>query len=250
MFTLKGVDFMFRNDHDTYDRYSSYDSYGQEARIAGKQRYFAQTYGLMAGALAVTFLVALATARSFPQVAASSGIVIFLCIAQLVLVFSLSRSLTRGNTTSTLVKFLLYAAFTGVSFSSIFLYFRAETLVLCFLATAASFGGMALYGLYSKRDILSWGGTLFGGLIGLLVLMLLGFFLSVPTFHLFISVLGVLVFMGMTAYDTRKLSLMYDHAAGTRVAQAYSIYGAFQLYLDFINLFLYLVRLIGLTDRD
>ena len=159
MFTLKGVDFMFRNDHDTYDRYSSYDSYGQEARIAGKQRYFAQTYGLMAGALAVTFLVALATARFFPQVAASSGIVIFLCIAQLVLVFSLSRSLTRGNTTSTLVKFLLYAAFTGVSFSSIFLYFRAETLVLCFLATAASFGGMALYGLYSKRDILSWGGT-------------------------------------------------------------------------------------------
>ena len=148
---------MFRNDHDTYDRYSSYDSYGQEARIAGKQRYFAQTYGLMAGALAVTFLVALATARFFPQVAASSGIVIFLCIAQLVLVFSLSRSLTRGNTTSTLVKFLLYAAFTGVSFSSIFLYFRAETLVLCFLATAASFGGMALYGLYSKRDILSWG---------------------------------------------------------------------------------------------
>jgi len=109
---------------------------------------------------------------------------------------------------------------------------------------------MALYGLYSKRDILSWGGTLFGGLIGLLVLMLLGFFLSVPTFHLFISVLGVLVFMGMTAYDTRKLSLMYDHAAGTRAAQAYSIYGAFQLYLDFINLFLYLVRLIGLTDRD
>ena len=80
--------------------------------------------------------------------------------------------------------------------------------------------------------------------------MLLGFFLSVPTFHLFISVLGVLVFMGMTAYDTRKLSLMYDHAAGTRVAQAYSIYGAFQLYLDFINLFLYLVRLISLTDRD
>ena len=116
---------MFRNDHDTYDRYSSYDSYGQEARIAGKQRYFAQTYGLMAGALAVTFLLALATARFFPQVAASSGIVIFLCIAQLVLVFSLSRSLTRGNTTSTLVKFLLYAAFTGVSFSSIFLYFRA-----------------------------------------------------------------------------------------------------------------------------
>ena len=182
--------------------------------------------------------------------ASSSSIVIFLCIAQLVLVFSLSRSLTRGNTTGTLVKFLLYAAFTGVSFSSIFLYFRAETLVLCFLATAAAFGGMALYGLYSKRDVLSWGSTLFGGLIGLLVLMLLGFFLSVPTFHLFISVLGVLIFMGMTAYDTRKLSLMYDQAAGTRVAQAYSIYGAFQLYLDFINLFLYLVRLIGLTDRD
>ena len=145
---------MFRNDYDSYDRYNAYDSYGQEARIAGKQRYFAQTYGLMAGALAVTFLVALATARFFPQVAVSSSIVLILCIAQLVLVFSLSRSLTRGNTTSTLVKFLLYAAFTAVSFSSIFLYFRAETLVLCFLATAAAFGGMALYGLYSKRDVL------------------------------------------------------------------------------------------------
>lgn len=240
---------MYRNDYDPYHRYDQFDSYGQEARIAGKQRFFAQTYGLMAGGLAVTFLVALAVAYFFPQVAVSSSLVLILCILQLVLAFSLGRSLTRGNLSGTLAKFFLYSAFTGVSFSSLFLYFRAETLTLCFLATAAAFGGMALYGLRSKRDILSWGGTLFGGLIGLLVLMVLGMFLSVPTFHLFISVLGVLVFLGMTAYDTRKLSLMYDQAAGTQMAQAYAIYGAFQLYLDFINLFLYLIRLIGLS-RD
>lgn len=106
-----------------------------------------------------------------------------------------------GTAGQPLVKFLLYAAFTGVSFSSIFLYFPSRDSGALLPGLPPSFGGMALYGLYSKRDILSWGGTLFGGLIGLLVLMLLGFFLSVPTFHLFISVLGVLVFMGMTAYD-------------------------------------------------
>ena len=240
---------MYRNNYDPHHRYDPFDSYGQEARIAGKQRYFAQTYGLMAAGLAVTFLVAFAVACFFPQVALSSGTVLILCVLQLVLAFSLGRSLTRGNVSGTLAKFLLYSAFTGVSFSSVFLFFQAETLTLCFLATAAAFGGMALYGLYGKRDILSWGGTLVGGLIGLLVLMVLGLFLSVPMLHLFISVLGILVFMGMTAYDTRKLSLMYDQAAGTQMAQVYAVYGAFQLYLDFINLFLYLIRLLSL-NRD
>ena len=139
---------------------------------------------------------------------------------------------------------------TGVSLSSVFLLFDVSGIFLCFLATAASFGAMALYGMRSRKNLAAWGGTLFGALIGLLVLMVASFFLRFPMLDLFICVLGLLVFLGLTAYDTRKLSMMYDQAAGTELADRYSIYAALQLYLDFINIFLYLIRLLGYANRD
>lgn len=130
--------------------------------------------------------------------------VIGLCVAELVVVIAFSRSLTRVSSGTALGMFLLYACLTGVSLSSVFLLFDVSGIFLCFLATAASFGAMALYGMRSRKNLAAWGGTLFGALIGLLVLMVASFFLRFPMLDLFICVLGLLVFLGLTAYDTRK----------------------------------------------
>ena len=220
------------NDSHFYD---SFDAQQTDTRMAARRAYFTQTYGLMAAALAVTFAAALIVARFFPQIAFSTPVVIGLCVAELVVVIAFSRSLTRVSSGTAPGMFLLYDV------SGIF---------LCFLATAASFGAMALYGMRSRKNLAAWGGTLFGALIGLLVLMVASFFLRFPMLDLFICVLGLLVFLGLTAYDTRKLSMMYDQAAGTELADRYSIYAALQLYLDFINIFLYLIRLLGYANRD
>lgn len=238
------------NDYNDYNEYNSFHSAQSDTRLAEKRAYFTQTYGLMAAALTITFAAAFITARFFPQVAYNTPLVIGLCVAELILVISLSRSLSRTSSGNALGMFLLYSCLTGVSLSSIFLVFDISSIFLCFLATAVSFGAMALYGLRSKKSLASWGGTLFGGLIGLLVLTVVSFFLHFAMLDLFICVLGLLIFLGMTAYDTRKLSMMYDQAAGTELADRYSIIAALQLYLDFINIFLYLIRLLGLANRD
>ncbi len=235
------------NDYHSFD---SFDSYNSDTRLAEKRAYFAQTYGLMAAALALTFAAAWVTARFFPQIVYYTPVIIGLCVAELILVISFSRVLNRVSTSSALGMFLLYSGLTGVSLSSVFLCFDISSIFLCFLATAVSFGAMALYGMRSKKNISTWGGTLFGGLIGLLVLTVVSFFFRFPMLDLFICVLGLLVFLGMAAYDTRKLSMMYDQAAGTELAERYSIFAALQLYLDFINVFLYLIRLLGYSSRD
>ena len=235
-------------DENPYSPYNSYQT--TEDWLAAKQAYFAQTYGLMAAALLLTFAAALVTARFFPWVAASTGIVMFLCIAELVVVFAFSRSIRKVSSSTALGMFLLYALLTGVSLCSIFLVFDLGSIVMCFLGTAASFGAMALYGMRSKKNLSAWGGTLFGALIGLLVLTVVSLFLHFTMLDLFICVFGLLIFLGFTAYDTRKLSVMYEQAAGTEMAERYSIYAALQLYLDFINIFLYLIRILGLTRRN
>lgn len=230
--------------------YDAFDSYNADTRLAEKRAYFTQTYGLMAAALALTFVAAWVTARFFPQIVYYTPVVILLCVAELILVFSFSRAINRVSSGRALGMFLLYAVLTGVSLGSVFLCFDISSIFLCFLGTAVSFGGMALFGMRSKANVGSWGSTLFGALIGLLVLTVVSFFLRFPMMDLFICVLGLLIFLGMTAYDTRKLSMMFDQAAGTQMADRYAIYAALQLYLDFINIFLYLLRLLNFTNRD
>ena len=236
--------------NQNYNQYSPYQTWQTEEWMAAKQAYFTQTYGLMTVALLITFAASLATARFFPWVAASSGIVMLLCIAELAVVFIFSRSINKVSTSAAMGMFLLYALLTGISLSTIFLVFDISSIFLCFLGTAVSFGAMALYGMRSKKNLSAWGGTLFGALIGLLVLTVVSFFLHFAMLDLFICVFGLLLFLGFTAYDTRKLSVMFEQAAGTELAERYSIYAALQLYLDFINIFLYLVRLLGLTRRN
>lgn len=140
--------------------------------------------------------------------------------------------------------FYIYSALMGVSLSTIFMLYQAGSIFQVFLITAAMFLCMSLYGYTTKRDLTSIGGFLMMGLIGLIVAGLANLFFQNSTFDLVISAIGVLVFVGLTAYDTQKIKEMYDAVDGEDRAKA-GIYGALSLYLDFVNLMLNLLRLMG-----
>lgn len=226
-------------EHDFY-----MDSYAQ-----AKRGYFARTYRMMALGLAVTFLTAMGTALFLPWVAYNGLLVILLCAAELFLVVAFSRRIMTASYGQVMGMFFAYACLSGVTLSSVFLVFDVSTIFLCFLSTAVAFGAMALFGHRTTRDLSPWRSTLFGGLIGILVMSLIGLFLRIPAFDLFISVFGVLLFMGITAYDSQKLSVMFDQAGGTEIAERYAVYAALQLYLDFINLFVQLLNILAISNR-
>lgn len=231
--------------------YSDYhDSFYLDDYARAKQAYFSRTYGTMAVGLLVTFLTALATAILAPWMAYSFTLTIFLCVAELILVVAFSRAIMTASYGAVMAMFMGYSCLNGVTLSSIFMMFDVTSIFMCFLATAVAFGSMALFGLRTSRSLSSWRSTLLGGLIGILVLSVVGLFLSLPALDLFISVLGVLVFMGLTAYDNQKLSVMFDQAGGTELADRYAVYAALQLYLDFINLFIHLLSIMARSRRN
>jgi FtsH-binding integral membrane protein len=133
----------------------------------------------------------------------------------------------------------------GLSLSSIFLVYTAQSITQTFFITAASFGALSLFGYTTKRDMTGMGTFLFMGLIGLVIAMVVNIFLASPALQFAISAIGVLVFAGLTAYDTQKIKEMYWEGDDTLVAGRKAIMGALTLYLDFINLFTFLLSLLG-----
>ncbi|MCI4187366.1 Bax inhibitor-1/YccA family protein [Dickeya dianthicola] len=216
----------------------------------GLQTYMAQVYGWMTCGLLLTAFVAwyAANTPAVLQVVFSSKITFYgLVIAQLGLVFVLSGMVHRlsGGVATTL--FMLYSALTGLTLSSIFIVYSGESIASTFVITGGMFGAMSLYGYVTKRDLTGMGSMLFMALIGILLATLVNFWLKSEGLQLAITYIGVLVFVGLTAYDTQKLKnigeeLSVDDRDSFR---KYSIMGALTLYLDFINLFLMLLRLFG-----
>jgi hypothetical protein len=143
------------------------------------------------------------------------------------------------------VAFWVYAALMGMSLSSLGLMYTGQSLARTFLICSAVFGSMSLYGYATKRDLTSMGSFMVMGLIGLIVVSLINLWLQSPAIHFTTSFIGVAVFMGLTAWDTQKLKNMYYTSGGGEMGQKMSIIGSFTLYLDFINLFLYLLRFFG-----
>ncbi|MCO7262874.1 Bax inhibitor-1/YccA family protein [Dickeya zeae] len=216
----------------------------------GLQAYMAQVYGWMTCGLLLTAFVSwyAANTPAVLQLVFSSKITFYgLVIAQLGLVFVLSGMVHRlsGGVATTL--FMLYSALTGLTLSSIFIVYSGESIASTFVITAGMFGAMSLYGYVTKRDLTGLGSMLFMALIGILLATLVNFWLKSEGLQLAITYIGVLVFVGLTAYDTQKLKnigeeLSVDDKDNFR---KYSIMGALTLYLDFINLFLMLLRLFG-----
>lgn len=170
-----------------------------------------------------------------------------LIIAELAIVTAISAAINRLSLTTATLLFVLYSVLNGATFSLIFAVYTMSSIANVFFITAGTFGVMAAYGYFTKRDLSSWGKLLLMALIGLIIATLVNVFLVKSSgFDLILSYAGVLIFVGLTAYDTQKikqmLAMQTDMGEG---AQKVALLGALSLYLDFINLFLYLLRIFG-----
>jgi FtsH-binding integral membrane protein len=208
-------------------------------------------YGWMAGGLAITALTASFIAASPAVVAAvATNRVLFwgLMIAQLGIVFVLSARVQRLAASTASLLFVAYSALTGVTISFVLLAYTGESVATTFFITAGMFGGMAAYGTTTRRSLAGFGQFLFMGLIGVVLASVIGLFWQNGTLQFVISVVGVIVFTGLAAYDAQRLRSM-ALALPTGQTGSYAIVGALALYLDFINLFLFLLRFTG-SRRD
>jgi len=201
--------------------------------------------------LALTGVIALGVANNPPLLQAiftNTGLFFGIIIAQLAMVWILSASIMKLNTTVATLMFAGYAALNGLSLSIIFLAYTGASIASVFFITAGTFGAMSLYAITTKRDLSGWGNYLFMALIGLVVASLVNVFLRSDGMSFIISIVGVLLFTALTAYDTqaiKKMSDYYGDGVGEENYVRLSILGALKLYLDFINLFLYLLRILG-----
>ncbi|MGC6534405.1 MAG: Bax inhibitor-1/YccA family protein [Parvibaculales bacterium] len=215
----------------------------------GLRIYMSKVYSYMAMGLLGTALAAYFGAESGIYVAlAQTPFIWLLVLAPLGMVLFLSVRLHKLSASTAKNMFWLYAGLTGLSLSYVLLAFTGVSVVRTFLITAASFGALSLYGYTTKRDLSGLGSFLFMGLIGIILASIVNFFLQSSALHFAVSVIGVLVFAGLTAYDTQDIKRIY-YASDTReVAEKKAIMGALRLYLDFINMFLLLLQFMG--DRD
>jgi FtsH-binding integral membrane protein len=207
-------------------------------------------YNYMASGLALTGIVAYFFAQSGLYIAiARTPLIWLVMLAPLGLVMWLSYGINRMQASTAQALFWLYAALMGVSLASVFLVFTGESVARVFFITAGTFGAMSLYGYTTQRDLTQWGSFLFMGLIGIIIAMVVNIFLASSALQFAISVIGVLVFVGLTAYDTQQIKEMYLENDDAQTAGKKAIMGALRLYLDFINLFMMLLQLFG-ARRD
>jgi len=206
-------------------------------------------YGWMSAGLALTAVVAVSVASSpaMLKLVFNPMALIVLVLAELGLVLMLSARINRMSPGAATGMFLGYSALNGLTLSGIFITYTATSIASAFAVSAGMFMAMSLYGLVTKRDLTGLGSFLFMGLIGIFIAMLVNIFLHSSMMAFIIDCIGVLIFTGLTAYDTQRLKDMGDHApmGDSAALRRGSIMGALVLYLDFINLFLFLLRIFG-----
>ena len=225
---------------------------------AGLRTYMLRVYNYMASAVALTGVVAWATFNaavitdttgkitgltSFGQTIFSGPLTIVLLLGTLGLVFFISFRINRLQYTTALTLFMAYAALLGVTLSSIFLAYTGASITRVFFISAASFGALSLYGYSTQRDLSAMGSFMIMGLFGIIIASLVNIFLKSSGLDWAISVLGVGIFAGLTAYDTQRIKEMYDSMDDDGTIGRKAVMGALSLYLDFINMFMMLLRL-------
>lgn len=221
---------------------------------AGLREYMQKVYNFMAGGLCVTALAAWLVANTSlisvffnisPQGISLSGFGWLAFIAPLIMVFAFNWVVVSGSAKQVHLLFWGYAALMGISLTPIFLLYTQTSLVRVFLITAGAFGGLSLYGYTTKRDLTGFGSFLYMGLIGLIIALIVNLFLKSSGFDWALSIIGVGIFSGLTAYDSQKIRQIYSSADDSDTSVKKALSGALSLYLDFINLFLYLLRFLG-----
>jgi FtsH-binding integral membrane protein len=227
----------------------------------GLRAYMLRVYNYMAGGIALTGLIAYLTFTAavveragpgrrglteFGQVLYNSPLKWVVMLAPLAFVFLLSWRITKVSVGTAQLMFWLFAGVMGVSLSTIFLVFTGQSITQVFFVTAAAFGGLSLYGYTTKKDLSGWGSFLIMGVIGIVIAALVNLFLQSSALQFAISVIGVLVFAGLTAYDTQQIKDNYYQVMGDMTATSKAaIMGALNLYHDFINMFVSMLQLFG-----
>jgi len=218
---------------------------------AGLRSYMLKVYNYMASGVLLTGIVAMLFAGSglAQDIMFGGGPLKWLIIlSPLAIVFAMSFGQNKFSTTTLQAMFWGFATLMGLSMSTIFLVYTGASIAQTFFATAAAFLGLSLYGYTTKKDLSGWGSFLIMGVVGLLVAMVINIFLQSTMMHFVISAIGVLIFAGLTAYDTQRIKSMYAYVAGTDMVGKTVVLSALSLYLDFINMFQFLLTFMGSQD--
>jgi FtsH-binding integral membrane protein len=217
----------------------------------GLRNYMLRIYNYMASALALTGIVAYVFAGYLEtnRALVHSPVMWLIILAPLGLVMLLSFGINKLSATAAQGTFWVYAGIMGLSMSTIFLVYTGSSIARVFFITAGTFAAMSLYGYTTRRDLSQLGSFLFMGLIGIVIAMLVNMFLQSSMMQFVICVIGVIVFTGLTAWDTQSIKEMYYEGDGSEIASKKAVMGALRLYLDFVNLFMMLIQLLGVR-RD
>ncbi|WP_144097640.1 Bax inhibitor-1/YccA family protein [Croceicoccus sediminis] len=216
---------------------------------AGLRKYMLSIYNYMASGVLLSGIVAIAMANTAIGVSIITSPFMFLVmLAPLAIVFAMSFGANRFSQGTLQAMFWGFAFLMGMSLSTIFLVYTGGSIAATFFATAGAFAGLSLFGYTTKKDLSGWGSFLIMGVIGLIIASVINIFLQSAALMWAVSFLGVLIFAGLTAYDTQRLKAQYYHLAGTEFMGKAVILGALSLYLDFINMFQFLLMFMGQRD--
>ena len=226
----------------------------------GLRAYMLKVYNYMATGVLLTGIIALLSFKlsvvtstdgsiisltQFGNAIYLSGLKWIVMLAPLGVVFYMSFGINKMSTSKAQTTFWIFAALTGLSLSSILLVYTGLSVTRVFFISSATFGAMSIYGYTTKRDLTKFGSFLMMGLIGIIIASLVNLFLKSSMMYFAISIIGVLIFVGLTAYDTQKIKNMYTASDSSEIIGKKAVMGALTLYLDFINLFIMLLRLFG-----
>ena len=232
----------------SYLQNSTYSIADPLAQQAAQQTFITRVYGWMALGLLITAMTAgyVASSAAIMQTILGNRLVFYALIgAELILVFGLSAAISKISPAAATGAFLLYAALNGATLSVIFLIYTAASLGSVFLVTAGMFGAMAIYGTATKRDLTALGSFMFMGLIGVIIASFVNYFLKSAMIYWISSYFGVFIFVGLTAYDAQKIKNIAGQGLSAEDSGRASVMGALALYLDFVNMFLFLLRIFG-----
>jgi len=233
------------------NRYASHAATGSTALDAGLRSYMLGVYNHMTTALALTGLAAFGTkmlavnSPAFAQLLFGTPLSYVIMFAPLAMVMWMSFRINKMSPAKARTLFYIYAAMMGISLSTILLAFTGASVARAFFITAGAFAGLSIFGYTTKRDLTAMGGFLIVGVFGLILASIVNIFVQSSGMEFLISIVGVLLFAGLTAYDTQKIKSMYYAGDSRDAAARKSIFGALTLYLDFINMFLFMVQLLG-----
>ncbi|MBQ9641801.1 MAG: Bax inhibitor-1/YccA family protein [Bacteroidaceae bacterium] len=233
---------------DNYNRDYRAMQYETASTAVAENTLIKNVYLWMCGALVITGLTSYYVANNFSlQEAIFSSPLVFygLIIAEFALVIGLTAAINKISALTATLMFLLYSVINGATLSSIFLIYEIGSITTTFFVTAGTFGAMAIYGSITQRDLTKLGGILTMALIGIILATLVNLFLKSGMMDTIISIIGVIIFVGLTAYDAQKIKAMLGNAEINDTTQKLAVLGALTLYLDFVNLFLYLLRFMG-----